>query len=241
MAQALLMLHGFTHTGASWDQVRAALPRGYRAIAPDIRGHGSAGERQPVSLAGVLEDLAAVAPARFTLIGYSMGGRIALHCALAWPALIERLVLISASPGIADPGERSARQQDDERLADEIEASRIEEFALRWAGTPVLAGLADDTLARVHADRLRNHPAGLARALRGLGTGALPSLWGRLTELPMPLTLVVGERDGKFRQIAERMRESISDCKLVVVPGAGHAVHLQAPGRVAEAIAGRAG
>jgi 2-succinyl-6-hydroxy-2,4-cyclohexadiene-1-carboxylate synthase len=222
--------------------VVTALGERYRSITPDIRGHGAAAGEVPVTLEAVVGDLARLAGRGPTILaGYSMGGRIALHCALAWPALIERLVLISASPGIADPGERSARQQDDERLADEIEASRIEEFALRWAGTPVLAGLADDTLARVHADRLRNHPAGLARALRGLGTGALPSLWGRLTELPMPLTLVVGERDGKFRQIAERMRESISDCKLVVVPGAGHAVHLQAPGRVAEAIAGRAG
>src|SRR5436305_12656858 len=124
MAQALLMLHGFTHTGASWDQVRAALPRGYRAIAPDILGHGSAAEREPVSLAGALADLTAIAPRRFTLIGYSMGGRIALHAALA-PALRERveaLVLIGASPGLADPAERVTRRAADERLAQEIQA-----------------------------------------------------------------------------------------------------------------------
>ncbi len=91
-------------------------------------------------------------------------------------------------------------------------------------------------LARVHADRLRSRPAGLARALRGLGTGALPSLWDRLVELPMPVSLVVGERDEKFQAIAARMAQAIPKAEVVVVPGAGHAVHLEAPRRVAEII-----
>jgi pimeloyl-ACP methyl ester carboxylesterase len=88
----------------------------------------------------------------------------------------------------------------------------------------------------VQADRLRNTPAGLARALRGLGTGALPSLWGRLGELTMPVVLIVGERDAKFRAFAERMAAAIADSELVVVPGAGHAAHLEAPVAVADAI-----
>ena len=86
MARDIVLLHGFTHTGASWDPVVAALGERYRALAPDIRGHGSAAERQPVTLEAVLDDLVEIAPARFTLVGYSMGGRLALHAALA-PAL----------------------------------------------------------------------------------------------------------------------------------------------------------
>src|SRR5581483_7521878 len=97
MARDVVFLHGFTHTGASWDPVVAALGERYRAVAPDIRGHGTRSELEPVSLGAVLHDLAGLAPERFTLVGYSMGGRIALHFALAAGDRVERLVLIGAS------------------------------------------------------------------------------------------------------------------------------------------------
>jgi len=237
MAPDVVLLHGFTHTGASWDPVVAALAESYRALAPDIRGHGSATDRMPVALEGVLHDFAMVAPARCTLAGYSMGGRIALHVALGLPGRVDRLVLIGASPGIADGDEREARRRADERLAAEIEASTIEQFAARWAQTPVLAGQPPAVAAAVAADRLRNRPVGLARALRGLGTGALRSLWDRLPELEMPVVLVVGERDQKFRAIAgEMVASGLERAEIVVVPGAGHAVHLEAPGAVARVI-----
>ena len=239
MAPAVLLLHGFTLTGSSWAPVVTALGERYRVIAPNIRGHGSAAVAAPITLEAVLADLGALAPPEgFTLAGYSMGGRIALHLALAMPERITRLVLIGASPGIANPAQRAERRRSDERLASDLEALSIDKFARRWAATPVLAGLPDDVLARAHADRLRSTPAGLAAAMRGLGTGALPSLWGRLGELPMPVVLVVGERDQKFTTIAGEMAASIPDARVVVVPGAGHAVQLEAPDRVAEIIAG---
>jgi 2-succinyl-6-hydroxy-2,4-cyclohexadiene-1-carboxylate synthase len=228
-------LHGFTHTGASWDPVRAALGERYRAVAPDIRGHGAAAEALPVTLEAVIADIASAAPVEpFTLVGYSMGGRIALHVALALPERVDRLVLTGASPGLADPGERAERRAADEALADEIEGMGIDAFAARWAQTPVLAGQPPDVGALVDADRRRNTPAGLARALRGLGTGALPSLWDRLAEVPMSVTLVVGERDAKFTAIAAEMAARLPQADVVTVPGAGHAVHLEAP----EAVAG---
>ena len=236
MARDVVLLHGFTHTGASWDPVVAALAESYRALAPDIRGHGSAAGREPVTLGAVIGDVAGIAPPRFTLVGYSMGGRIALHAALALSDRVERLVLIGASPGLADPAERAARRAADERLADEVEHMTIGEFAHRWAQTPVLAGQPPAVAAAVDSDRRRNQPAGLARALRGLGTGALPSLWERLGELGAPVTLVVGERDEKFRAIAGEMARGLSDGRVVAVAGAGHAVHLEAPERVAELI-----
>jgi 2-succinyl-6-hydroxy-2,4-cyclohexadiene-1-carboxylate synthase len=236
MPPDVVLLHGFTHTGASWDPVVAALGERYRALAPDIRGHGASSALEPVTLAAVLRDLTGLAPPQFTLVGYSMGGRIALHAALAFGARIERLVLLGASPGLADPEERKARRADDEQLAGEIERSSIDAFAERWAQTPVLAGQPPEVLAAVHADRLRNHPAGLARALRGLGTGALSSLWDRLGAVGMPVTLVVGERDEKFRAIATQMISALPDAELIVVPGAGHAVHLEAPEAVAAVI-----
>ena len=237
MTPAVVLLHGFTHTGASWDSVVAALGERYRALAPDIRGHGSSSDAEPVTLEAVLGDLEATAPERFTLVGYSMGGRIALHAALAMPDRVQRLVLIGASPGIADEAERQERLRSDEKLATEIEASTIDAFAHRWAQNPLFAGQPEEVLARAHADRLRNTPTGLAHALRGLGNGALPSLWQRLGELPMPVTLVSGERDERFRAIAEQMAERIPRARVEVVPAVGHAVHLEAPARMAEVIA----
>jgi 2-succinyl-6-hydroxy-2,4-cyclohexadiene-1-carboxylate synthase len=212
--------------------VLAALGERYRATVPDIRGHGAASAAEPVTLEAVIDDIAALVPARFTLVGYSMGGRIALHVALAMPERVDRLVLVGASPGIADPDERAARRGADEQLAHQIEGSTIEEFARRWAATPVLAGQPP----WINEDRLRNDPIGLARALRGLGTGALPPSWDRLGELAMPVTLVVGERDQKFAAVAGEMASAIPDAEVVVVPAAGHAVHLEAPEAVAHVI-----
>src|SRR5579875_1862017 len=125
----LVLLHGFTNTGASWNGVIQSLPHSHRVQAPDIRGHGSASGARPVTLDSVLAEVDALAPARFTLGGYSQGGRIALHAALALPGRVERLVLIGASPGLADPAERAARRAADERLAEEIEHSDLEAFA----------------------------------------------------------------------------------------------------------------
>ncbi len=236
MAPTVVLLHGFTHTGRSWDPVVAALGESYTAIAPDIRGHGAASDSEPVTLEAVIGDIGELAPGRFALVGYSMGGRIALHAALALGERVRSLVLIGASPGLADPEERARRRADDEALADEVQRSTIEEFARRWAQTPVLGGQPPAVAAAAYADRLRSTPPGLARALRGLGTGALPPLWDRLGELAMPVTLIVGERDQKFQGPASQMATAIADAQVDVVGGAGHAVHLETPGLVASVI-----
>jgi 2-succinyl-6-hydroxy-2,4-cyclohexadiene-1-carboxylate synthase len=233
----LVLLHGFTNTGASWDEVAAALAERYRPLAPDIRGHGSASSRRPVTLAGVVADVGALAPASFELAGYSMGGRLALHLAFALPGRVSRLVLIGASPGIDDPGARAERRAADERLAGETETLTIKQFVERWAQTPVLADQPTAVRAAAVRDRLRSTPAGLAAALHGLGTGALPSLWDRLGELTIPVELIVGERDHKFRVTAEKMAAALPEVRLSVVPGAGHAVHLEDPAAVAGIIA----
>jgi 2-succinyl-6-hydroxy-2,4-cyclohexadiene-1-carboxylate synthase len=230
---ALVFLHGFTNSGDSWRGVISRLPTSYRAVAPDIRGHASASAVEPVTLQAVLDDLARVDCERFTLVGYSQGGRIALHGALALPKRVQRLVLIGASPGIADPGEREARRLADERLAARIEASTIEAFAAQWALTPILSDVDAAVAAGAHADRLRSTPAGLAAALRGLGSGVLPSLWERLGEVKAPVTLIVGERDTKFQATAAQMAARLPDATVVTVSGAGHAVHLERPDAVA--------
>jgi 2-succinyl-6-hydroxy-2,4-cyclohexadiene-1-carboxylate synthase len=170
------------------------------------------------------------------LAGYSMGGRLALHVALSHPRRVEALVLVAATPGLVDPVEREARAREDAALAEQIEASTIEEFADRWGRNPLFKGQPKQVADAARADRLRNGTAGLAAALRGLGQGASEPLWGRLGELRMPVVLVVGERDARYRKLAERMAATIPHADVLVVPATGHAVHLEAPGIVAEAI-----
>jgi 2-succinyl-6-hydroxy-2,4-cyclohexadiene-1-carboxylate synthase len=224
----VVLLHGFTQTRRSWRRTVQALGGRYRAIAPDLPGHGEAA-RRVASFDACTAYVRAVAPERFALVGYSMGGRIALHAALTLRAHLDRLVLVGASPGLADPAERASRRAADETLAARIEAIGVEAFAREWAAQPLFAGQPERVAAAAHADRLRNTPAGLAAALRGLGTGIMEPLWDRLGELTLPVTLVVGERDEKFRAIAARMAERLPDARLAVVPGAGHAAHLEAP------------
>ena len=236
MGGELILLHGFTQTGASWEPVRREVGERYRSHAPDLRGHGAASGQRPVSFAAVIGDLASVVEGSFTLAGYSMGGRIALAFALARPERVERLVLVSASPGLADPGEREARRRADEALADGIERSTIEAFAGRWAAQHLFAGQRPKVARRAHDDRLRNTPGGLAGALRGLGTGVMEPLWSHLADLGMPVDLVVGERDLKFRAINERMTEAMLDARLHVITGASHAAHLENPEALARLV-----
>jgi 2-succinyl-6-hydroxy-2,4-cyclohexadiene-1-carboxylate synthase len=227
MPADLLLLHGFTQTGASWDGVRRALGGRYRALAPDLGAGPWEAE---------LDRLEALAPVEHVLAGYSMGGRLALALALRRPERVRSLVLVSASPGLADGAERAARHAADEALAERIEAIGVEAFAREWGAQPLFAEQPAAVAALAHEDRLRRSAAEHAARLRGLGTGVMPPLWDRLGELSMPVTLVVGERDAKFRALAERMAERLPDGRIVVVAGAGHAVALEAPAAVAAAI-----
>jgi 2-succinyl-6-hydroxy-2,4-cyclohexadiene-1-carboxylate synthase len=236
MPPTVVLLHGFTNTGRSWDDVVRALPA-HQVLAPDIRGHGEATDRRPVTLDAVIADIAEAAPETFTLAGYSMGGRIALHTAFALQDRVQRLILVGASPGLRDAAARAERRAADERLAEQAEHETIAEFADRWARTPVLADQPAAVRAAADADRRRNDPTALAAALRGLGTGALPSLWPRLRELGTRVELVVGERDAKFRSTAEQMARDIPDARVTVVPRSGHAVHWEEPEAVAAVIA----
>lgn len=180
-------------------------------------------------------------PAPYDLIGYSMGGRIALHQALRAPDRVRRLVLESASPGLETEAERSARRRADSQLAASLEAEGVERFVDRWEALPLFASqarLAADIRDAHRARRLANDPRSLAAALRGLGTGSLPSLWERLDEVRMPVLLIAGALDQKFVAIGRRMERVMPDARLAIVPDAGHTVHLERPGRWLERVGG---
>lgn len=239
VAEKVVLLHGFTQTGRSWERVeRMAKQAGHALATPDLRGHGASAAVRPVDFPHVVADVAGLAEDA-VLCGYSMGGRIALHTALAHPQRVRRLVLISTTAGIEDAAQRAQRRAADEALAAEIERDGIESFAARWAAQPLFAGLPPDAAQAARADRLRNEGPGLAAALRGLGSGVMEPVWDRLDELRMPVAVLAGERDAKFVAIAHRLAGALPDASLVVVPGAGHALHLEAPREVAAALSGR--
>ncbi len=241
MPEPLLLLHGFTQTGRGWDEVARHLAgERYRPLAPDLRGHGAAASRRPIDVGSCVADVARVGGSRFALAGYSMGGRLALHVALAHPERVSRLVLVSATAGIENPAERAARRAADERLAAWIDEDGrlMTEVADRWGAQPLFATQSPEVAAAARADRLNNDPAHLAASLRGVGTGAMAPLWERLAELTMPVAVLAGALDEKYVALGRRLAGGLPDGELTIVPGAGHALLLEAPAAVAAAIEG---
>jgi 2-succinyl-6-hydroxy-2,4-cyclohexadiene-1-carboxylate synthase len=236
--ESIVLLHGFGGTHHAWDGVVAHLDaQRYRPLALDLPGHGKAGEVEgPITLDSCVEHVLAGSPERFALCGYSFGGRIALRTALAAPDRVARLVLVSTTAGIEDPGERELRRLADHRLADQLETEPYDEFIERWRSQPLFADDPPRVAELAREDQRRNNPAGLAPVLRGTGTGEMEPLWGRLAELQMPVAVVAGARDQKFLAIARRLAEPIPDSRLHVLDG-GHALALQCPRELASVLA----
>lgn len=236
MAQRIVFAHGFTQTGRSWDRVIAGLSQSIgdvEAIAPDLPGHGDAAELRG-DLCQCADALVSVG-GEATYVGYSMGGRVALHAALRHPEAVERLVLIGATAGIGDDAERSARRTSDNELADHIVRRSISSFIDEWLDNPLFAGLNDDTAMR--DDRLHNTATGLASSLRLTGTGTQQPLWNRLSEILCPVLVLVGEKDAKFTALGRRIADEVVDGRLVVVANSGHSVHLEQPAATIAALA----
>ena len=237
VAQTLVLLHGFAGTRRSWDLVIAALAgERYSPLAVDLRGHGDRRDARPITFATCVEDVLGATDGRFALCGYSLGGRVALHVALAAPERVSRLLLVATTAGIEGEAERRARLAADAELAGFLDEATMEEFADRWQAQPLFAGTPAAAAALWRADLLRNHPPALAAALRGLGTGAMEPLWDRLGELAMPVTGVVGETDAKFRTLGERLAAALPAAELVVGAGAGHGLLREEPEALAAAL-----
>ncbi len=240
-ADRLVVLHGFTQTHHHGHRIAHAIAgrraeRGRRPtlVLPDLPGHGlSAHDGGGIDDAAA--ELAAITgPATF--VGYSMGGRVALHVALLDESPVERLVLIGATAGLDDEAERIGRRRLDDDRARRIEAIGVERFIDEWLDAPLFA-----TLPRQLADvehRRRNTAAGLAHSLRTAGTGAQASLWDRLGAIRVPTLVIAGELDTKFREIGERLVAGLPQGELAVVDGAGHAAHTERSDQVAALVDG---
>ena len=244
--ESVLILHGFTGAAGSMSCVSERLACDRRVARLELVGHGESDIPSNVaaySMAACADQIAAASHALGLghphLLGYSMGGRAALAAALAQPESFSSLVLVGATPGIADPALREARIASDEALANRIERDGVEDFVDRWMALPIFASqsrLGAAALAQARAERLRNNANGLAQSLRGMGAGAQAPLHGRLDQFTRPVLLVVGEEDAKFREIALSLEDAMKDARTEIVDGVGHAAHLEAPNSFARIV-----
>ncbi len=250
-APPLILLHGFTGDASTFAPLLRHLYRHLPSLpllCLDLVGHGDspapddpAAYTMSATITSILStlDLSGL-PGPFHLLGYSMGGRIALSLACAHPGRLASLTLLSASPGLASPEDRAARIAADESLADSILESGLPAFVDRWMAHPLFATqsrLGPTHLAAARAQRLRNHPHALAHTLRQLGTGRMPPLWDALPTLPTPTHLIAGTLDPKFTTLARQMSARLPHPTLTLLPDAGHALHQESPAPLAQAIA----
>ncbi|MEJ2635321.1 MAG: 2-succinyl-6-hydroxy-2,4-cyclohexadiene-1-carboxylate synthase [Calditrichia bacterium] len=233
----ILFLHGFMGNGSDWQEVCSHLVPDFRCIVVDLPGHGRSADitnsenySMPETARSVAAVLDQIQIRKSALVGYSMGGRLGLYLALHFVERFNAVILESASPGLLSLKEREARIKQDDSLAGEIEQADFREFLERWYAMPLFRSL------RQHADfrkllirRLNNHPAGLARSLRYMGTGKQPSLWPELHKNRLPLLMLVGELDDKFKRIGLQMQQICPISRLEIVHGCGHNIHFEKP------------
>lgn len=236
---ALVLLHGFTGSAENWRAHISVFEKYFSVVALDFLGHGKSESpsaplryRMEWRVADLREILDELEIAAANLLGYSMGGRVALHFANAYPERVTSLILSSASPGIQDSNERQARAASDAELAEKIEREGIENFIEYWTNLPLFATqtrLPESAREKLKQQRLQNNALGLANSLRGLSVGVQAPLWDALPSIRIPTLLIAGQLDEKFSNIARAMANAMPNAELKIVADAGHAIHLEQP------------
>ena len=231
------LLHGFTQSHRSWREVISRMPGGWMWVVPDLRGHGHTRtpSEAPCTMEACTSDLELLwdhlGVQRTHLVGYSMGGRLALHVAARKPRRLLSLLTIGAHAGIEEDA-RKGRRLGDEALALRIEKDGLEAFVDYWSALPLFAGLqrrGEAYVAQLRAERMQNHVAGLACSLRGMGAGAMEPVWDELGRVDFPCTFVAGQLDHGYVASARKLVATVPHGRIEVVPHAGHAVHQERP------------
>ncbi len=234
---SILFLHGFMGSGEDWMQIALRLQSSFCSILIDLPGHGNASSAaydqswgmQETSQA-IIAELQRINVKHCYLVGYSMGGRIALHLTLNYPEFFKQTILESASPGLATAEEQKARIKKDATLARRLLKEDYSEFLEWWYQIPLFQGISEHSdYPAMMERRLKNNPANLAKSLADIGTGSQPSLWEKLRDNSTPILLISGEKDMKFQVIAERMVHSGRRISRTVIPGCGHNCHFEQP------------
>jgi len=239
------LLHGFTQSGRSWQELISTMPAGWQWVVPDLRGHGETRIQPgaPCTMDACTADLEMLwndlGIERTHLVGYSMGGRLALHVATRLPERLLSLLTIGAHAGLEEEA-REGRRQGDEALAQRIEHEGLEAFVNYWTALPMFAGLerrGPSFVAQVRAERMGNTVAGLAASLRGMGAGAMQPLWDDLPRVRVPSTFVAGQLDHGYVASARRLAAVVPNGRIEIVLRAGHTVHQERPEAFARVLA----
>ncbi len=238
----LVMLHGFTQNARCWGSIATDLAERFEVVLVDAPGHGASNHDDADLWATA--DLIAEVGGRARYVGYSMGGRMALHLALRHPDLVESLVSVGATAGLESSDEHAARRAADERLAVRLDAAArarsagddgpFRAFLVEWLANPLFSSL--PATSRHLEARLANRPDGLAASLRRVGTGSQDPLWDSLATIAAPVALVAGSGDAKFTALARRMAERIGPNAEVRIEDGSHAVHLEVGDAIARAV-----
>lgn len=237
--KTLVFLHGFTGSTKTWHEVMKNLPQDWRMIAIDLVGHGKTASPKQVSFYTMEQQVALLESffafkkiEQFDLIGYSMGGRVALAYALTYPERIAKLVLESSSPGLENLADREARMESDNLLAARIQSEGVEAFVDYWQDIGLFhtqKSLSKEQQQLIREERLQQSAIGLANSLRGMGTGQQKSYWDKLSKYSKPVVLLSGELDVKFIKKAQQMATLFPHCEHRTILGSGHAIHVENP------------
>ena len=245
-----MVLHGFTGSAQAMapfaERLAARISPAARIICPDLIGHGASevpDELGRYRVDAMAEQVAALADElgcdRFHLVGYSMGGRVALTLGCTQPQRLRSLSLIGATAGIADPVARRRRAEADAARARRITAD-FGAFVDEWMAEPLFAGQAalGEPYQRVaRTQRLTSKPSGLARSLLAGGTGSMTPLYDRLEACDAPTLVLAGAHDTKFCAVAGQLAAALPSAAAARIPSAGHAAHIEQPETTAAKIA----
>ena len=235
--EPLLLLHGFTGSKNTWNECIECWSQSFQVITIDLLGHGETEspkdpkryqmEQACLDLKTLLDQLEIKS---VNLLGYSMGGRLALSFACLYPQYVNLLLLESTSPGLKTESERVERIKNDQKLADMIQKKGLLTFINYWERIPLFESqnkLPEHIRQKVRLERENQNPLGLINSLLGMGTGMQPSWWDNLSNLKLPVLILVGELDEKFYKIGLEMEKLLPNASLVKFNGAGHAIHLE--------------
>jgi 2-succinyl-6-hydroxy-2,4-cyclohexadiene-1-carboxylate synthase len=233
----LVLLHGFLGSIADWHQLMLWFNESFYCLAIDLPGHGQTrvdGNEScytvPECAGGIIKLLDDLKIERANLLGYSMGGRLALYLTVSYPDRWLKLIIESASPGLPAGSEKKDRWRDDQKLAIELEQGDIQKFITSWYEQPVFTSLHHHPqFAEMHKNRVHNDPFELARSLRGMSAGRQESLWNKLSEIPLPILMLAGEYDQKYKKIGTAMKQRCPTLELKVVENCGHMIHFENP------------
>ncbi len=232
---AILMLHGFLGSSKDWSEVTETLKEKLFCIVPDLPGHGRTiplsesdhtMQSAALSLLAILEQEEV---RQCALVGYSMGGRLALYVALTYSEYFSKLILESASPGLKTKKEREDRIKSDAAVISRLKTQTMDEFITSWYSQPLFDSIRQDSnkFEKLLKSRSENKAEALSKSLNSMGSGVQPSLWDVLPDLKPPTLLIVGGNDNKFKSVALEMAERSAAIRVVTIAGAGHNVHFE--------------